>query len=120
MTIFAKGRETDHRVIGSYACGNGGVDARRAASFCFYNPLWRNRTARGARLSIPAGTASARLRRPERVKRQHDGGRYTIRERIDKFVDPGSFIEAGPLVGAAEYDAHGNLTGFTNHEFARR
>ena len=28
-------------------------------------------------------------------------------------VDPGSFIEAGPLVGAAEYDANGNLVGFT-------
>ena len=27
---------------------------------------------------------------PERVKRQHDGGRYTIRERIAKLVDPGS------------------------------
>ena len=49
----------------------------------------------------------------ERIKRQHDGGRYTIRERVEKFVDPGSFIEAGPLVGAAEYDADGNLAGFT-------
>ena len=25
---------------------------------------------------------------PERVKRQHDGGRYTVRERIHKMVDP--------------------------------
>lgn len=50
---------------------------------------------------------------PERIKRQHDGGRYTIRERVEKFVDPGTFIEAGPLVGAAEYDADGNLTDFT-------
>ena len=33
---------------------------------------------------------------PERVKRQHDGGRYTVRERIEKMVDPGSFLEAGP------------------------
>ena len=50
---------------------------------------------------------------PERVKRQHDGGRYTVRERIDKIVDPGSFMEAGPMVGAAEFDADGNIRGFT-------
>ena len=50
---------------------------------------------------------------PERVKRQHDGGRYTVRERIDKMVDPGSFMEAGPMVGAAEFDADGNIIGFT-------
>ena len=49
---------------------------------------------------------------PERIKRQHDGGRYTIRERIDRFVDEDSFFEAGPLVGAAEYDASGNLAEF--------
>ena len=28
---------------------------------------------------------------PERVKRQHDGGRLTIRERVAKLADPGSF-----------------------------
>lgn len=49
---------------------------------------------------------------PERIERQHAGGRYTIRERIGKFVDPGSFFEAGPLVGAAEYDEDGNLRAF--------
>lgn len=49
----------------------------------------------------------------ERVERQHAGGRYTVRERVDKIVDPGSFVEAGPLVGAAEYDGDGNLRAFT-------
>ena len=49
----------------------------------------------------------------ERIARQHAGGRYTIRERIDKLVDAGSFMEAGPLVGAAEFDADGNLREFT-------
>ena len=49
---------------------------------------------------------------PERIERQHAGGRYTIRERVEKFVDPGSFFEAGPLVGAAEYDDDGNLRSF--------
>lgn len=50
---------------------------------------------------------------PERVERQHQGGRYTIRERIEKIVDPGTFLEAGPLVGAARYDESGNLREFT-------
>ena len=50
---------------------------------------------------------------PERIKRQHSGGRNTVRERIDKMVDPGSFMEAGPRVGAGEYDEDGNLTEFT-------
>ena len=50
---------------------------------------------------------------PEGIRRQHQGGRFTIRERIEKFLDPGSFIEAQPLVGAADYDEDGNLTGFT-------
>src|ERR1700722_18447799 len=50
---------------------------------------------------------------PERIERQHRGGRFTIRERVERFVDPGSFIEAQPLVGAADYDEDGNLVGFT-------
>src|SRR5439155_25142896 len=38
---------------------------------------------------------------PERVKRQHEGGRYTIRERIEGLVDPGSFHEIGKIAGRA-------------------
>lgn len=30
---------------------------------------------------------------PERIKKQHDQGKYTARERIDRLVDPASFIE---------------------------
>lgn len=56
---------------------------------------------------------AAEMGGPERVARQHAGGRYAVRERIDKVVDPGSFVEAGPLVGAAEYDEDGNLRAFT-------
>ena len=41
---------------------------------------------------------------PERVKRQHDGGRLTIRERIEKLADPGSFHEVGKIAGQATYD----------------
>ncbi len=56
---------------------------------------------------------AAELGGAERVKRQHSGGRYTIRERIEKMVDPGSFLEAGPMVGAAEFDDEGNMVEFT-------
>lgn len=49
----------------------------------------------------------------ERIKRQHSGGRYTVRERIEKIVDDGSFLEAGPMVGAAEFDDEGNILEFT-------
>ena len=31
----------------------------------------------------------------ERIQRQHDNGRLTVRERIDALVDPGSFHEIG-------------------------
>ena len=38
----------------------------------------------------------------DKVKRQHDGGRLTVRERIDRLVDPGSFREIGSIAGKAE------------------
>src|SRR6266511_2333451 len=46
---------------------------------------------------------------PERVKRQHEGGRYTIRERIALLVDAGSFHEIGKTAGRAVYDAGNDL-----------
>jgi acetyl-CoA carboxylase carboxyltransferase component len=45
----------------------------------------------------------------DKVKRQHDAGKLTIRERIDALVDRGSFHEVGAIAGKAEYDAAGNL-----------
>jgi len=45
----------------------------------------------------------------ERVERQHKGGRLTVRERIDKLADPGTFNEIGSISGRAEYDASGDL-----------
>ena len=42
---------------------------------------------------------------PDKVQRQHDGGRLTVRERIDKLVDRGSFHEVGAIAGKADYDA---------------
>ena len=35
---------------------------------------------------------------PSNVERQHSGGKLTVRERIDRLVDPGSFHEAGVAV----------------------
>lgn len=36
---------------------------------------------------------------PDKVARQHDAGRMTVRERIDKLLDPGTFREIGVLAG---------------------
>src|SRR5258708_29153421 len=54
---------------------------------------------------------------PERVRRQHDGGRLTIRERIDKLVDAGTFHELGKIAGRATYDERNELTAFTPSNF---
>ena len=35
---------------------------------------------------------------PEAIKRQHEKGKLTARERIDLLVDPGSFTEIDPFV----------------------
>jgi acetyl-CoA carboxylase carboxyltransferase component len=41
---------------------------------------------------------------PEKVARQHDAGRLTVRERIDALLDAGSFREVGALAGRATYE----------------
>jgi acetyl-CoA carboxylase carboxyltransferase component len=46
---------------------------------------------------------------PDKVRRQHDAGRLTVRERIDRMVDAGSFHEVGALAGVGEYDELGHL-----------
>jgi acetyl-CoA carboxylase carboxyltransferase component len=38
----------------------------------------------------------------DKVKRQRDQGRLTVRERIDRLVDPNSFHEIGAISGTAE------------------
>jgi len=45
----------------------------------------------------------------DKVKRQHDAGRLTVRERIDRLVDPDSFREVGALSGIGEYDTEGRI-----------
>src|SRR5919197_1146715 len=45
----------------------------------------------------------------DKVKRQRDQGRLTVRERIDKLTDQNSFHEIGAVSGIGEYDAQGEL-----------
>ena len=54
---------------------------------------------------------------PERVRRQHEGGRYTIRERIAMLADPGTFHEIGKIAGRAAYDERNDLRAFTPSNF---
>ena len=48
---------------------------------------------------------------PDKVARQHENGRLTIRERIDLLLDKGSFREVGPLSGIPNYDDRDRLLG---------
>ncbi len=43
------------------------------------------------------------------VARQHERGRLTVRERVDRLLDPGSFREEGSVAGHAERDEAGRL-----------
>jgi acetyl-CoA carboxylase carboxyltransferase component len=58
-----------------------------------------------------------RMGGPEKVKRQHDGGKLTVRERIDALLDSGSFHEIGAISGRGAYDEHGTLADFTPSNF---
>ncbi len=53
----------------------------------------------------------------EKVARQHHFGKLTIRERIGKIADAGSFHEIGTLAGVAKYDDNGTLEQFTPSNF---
>lgn len=48
----------------------------------------------------------------EAVQRQHEKGRLTIRERIDRLSDKGSFRELGQGAGVPHFDEAGNLVDF--------
>jgi acetyl-CoA carboxylase carboxyltransferase component len=47
---------------------------------------------------------------PEKVERHRAAGRLTVRERVARLADPGSFAEIGALTGFAAYDGDGGLT----------
>jgi acetyl-CoA carboxylase carboxyltransferase component len=57
-----------------------------------------------------------RMGGPEKIKRQHDGGKLTVRERIDALLDPASFHEIGAIAGKAVYE-HGELVDLTATNF---
>src|SRR5438128_8058333 len=49
----------------------------------------------------------------DKVRRQRDQGRLTVRERIDRVVDAGTFHEIGAIAGVGEYNDDGELTSLT-------
>jgi len=54
---------------------------------------------------------------PDKVKRHHDAGRLTVRERIDALLDPGSFHEIGALAGRAQYGDNSEIEAFQPANF---
>src|SRR5271165_4956550 len=58
-----------------------------------------------------------RMGGPDKIRRQHDAGRLTVRERIAALLDEGSFREIGALAGRAEYDDDGELSSFMAANF---
>ena len=48
----------------------------------------------------------------ERVARQHASGRLTVRERLDRLFDAGSFRETGSVAGRGTYGPDGDLVEF--------
>ena len=53
----------------------------------------------------------------DKVARQHEFGKLTIRARIAAICDPDSFHEIGTLAGVGKYDDAGNLAEFTPSNF---
>lgn len=57
----------------------------------------------------------------ERVQRQQEAGKLTVRERIDAVLDDGTFQEFGALTAKVSYDAEGEITDYqpTNYVAGR-
>ena len=53
----------------------------------------------------------------EKVKRHRDAGKLTVRERIERLLDPGSFHEVGAIAGKARYGENGALDSFMPANF---
>ena len=74
---------------------------------------WKSETdeiARRRKLALNQGGAEA-------IAKQHSQNRLTIRERIEKLIDPGSLEEVGPAAGTPHYDENGALTGLDPANF---
>lgn len=54
---------------------------------------------------------------PQAIARQHEKNRLTIRERIARLADDGSFQELGEGAGTPEFDDEGRRVGFTPANF---
>jgi len=54
---------------------------------------------------------------PEKVARQHEFNKLTIRERIERVADTGSFQEFGTIAGVSKYSAEGELKEFVPSNF---
>ncbi len=50
-----------------------------------------------------------RMGGPEKIERQHQHGKLTVRERIEALLDAGSFRETGSASGWGRYDENGQL-----------
>ena len=74
---------------------------------------WDDELAEGVRRRELA----MRMGGEERVARQHDNGRLTVRERLEHLLDAGSFREVGGLSGSATYDESGELKDFVPTNF---
>ncbi|MGB3864262.1 MAG: carboxyl transferase domain-containing protein [Xanthobacteraceae bacterium] len=53
----------------------------------------------------------------DKVKRQHDNGRLTVRERINALLDTGSFREVGAIAGKSTYGENGKVINFQPANF---
>jgi acetyl-CoA carboxylase carboxyltransferase component len=58
---------------------------------------------------------------PEKITRQRERGKLTVRERVDRLLDPGSFHEIGTIAGRGIYADDGALESFqaSNYIFGR-
>ncbi|MFP6807646.1 MAG: carboxyl transferase domain-containing protein [Pseudomonadales bacterium] len=63
------------------------------------------------------GSLAEELGGADKVARQHEFNKFTIRERLDLMVDQNSFHEIGKLAGVGDYDEDGNLRSFTPSNF---
>jgi len=64
-----------------------------------YRDLLERHEARAAHIRLGGGAAA--------LKKQHQKGKLSARERVDALVDPGTFFELGLLAGENLYPGHG-------------
>ena len=74
-----------------------------------------NRSSRMAALAVQLQELEAKLRLgggPKKIERQHEQGKLTARERIERLIDPGGgFLEIGLLMAYDQYDGQAPAAG---------